>query len=125
MSKNHSLKSGNPSENSIHKTVIQFVNAHPILRKCVIHIPNEGKRTVMYGKHLKDMGMRPGVADLFIAMPRRGYNGAWIELKSKYGILSEHQANFLNDMSAQNFFTKVCSSVDSALEVIQWYCLTD
>lgn len=125
MSTTHYLKSGIISENAIQKAVMQYVNVHPILKKCVIHIPNEGKRTLTYGKHLKDMGMRRGVSDLFIAMPRHGFNGAWIELKSHTGILSKNQRDFLNDMADMNFFTNVSRSVDAALEIIQWYCIMD
>jgi hypothetical protein len=101
---------------------MQWVNLHSILKNFIIHIPNEGKRTAHYGKYLKDMGMRPGVADLFIAMPRHGCNGAWIELKSKNGILSQEQREFLQDMESQNYFTKICYSFEEAIETIEWYC---
>lgn len=116
------LKSGELSENSIQKTVMEWVRCDPVLRALVIHIPNEGKRTSRYGKSLKDLGMRPGVADLFIGMPRRGYGGAWIELKSKNGVLSDSQAEFLDDMAKQNYFTKICWSIDDAIDTINWYC---
>ena len=122
MSMTKLLKSGEISEESIQKTVMQWVALDPVLRQCVIHIPNEGKRTSRYGKSLKDMGMRPGVADLFIAMPRKGYNGAWIELKSKNGVLSDTQMEFLDDMRNQNYFTNTCHSIEEAIATISWYC---
>lgn len=116
------LKSGEPSESSIQKAVIEWVRLHSFLRDKVIHIPNEGKRTGRYGKSLKDMGMRAGVSDLFIALPRHGYGGAWIELKSKHGILSEDQKKFLNDMAIQCYFTAVCYSLDETIKIIDGYC---
>lgn len=119
------LKSGELSENAIQKTVMEWVRCDPVLRALVIHIPNEGKRTSRYGKSLKDMGMRPGVADLFIGMPRRGYGGAWLELKSKNGVLSDSQAEFLDDMAKQNYFTQVCFSIEDAIKTINWYCFND
>ena len=122
MQKTKCLKSGDPSESSIQKAVMQWVALDPVLRQCVIHIPNEGKRTSSYGKSLKDMGMRPGVSDLFIAMPRKGYSGAWIELKSKNGLLSDSQAEFLDDMRCQNYFTSACHSIDETIKIIEWYC---
>jgi hypothetical protein len=101
------------------------IRLDPLLKRFIIHIPNEGKRSLRYGKSLKDMGMRAGVFDLFIIMARHGYHGAWIELKSRKGKLSEEQLIFQNDMRQQNYFTVVCYSVDEALETIQWYCYQD
>lgn len=119
------LKSGNISEDSIHKTVIHRVKLHPLLSKVIIHIPNEGKRTGRYGNHLKALGMREGVFDLQVLMARRGYIGAWIELKSKDGRLSQAQRAFQKDMQEQNYFTAVCYSIEEAIEVIEWYCFPD
>lgn len=122
MPKTQYLKSGNISESSIQKAVMDWIRLDPVLRTFVIHIPNEGKRTSRYGKSLKDMGMRPGVADLFIAIPRHGYGGAWLELKSKDGILSEAQKEFLDDMARQRYFTKVCYSIEETINTIKRYC---
>lgn len=119
------LKSGDISESSIQKAVIEWVSHKRLLRNFVIHIPNEGKRTKSYGKSLKDMGMRPGVADLFIAMPKHGYHGAWIELKSKNGRLTVTQRNFLVDMMSKNYFATYCLSIEDAIETIEWYCFND
>lgn len=69
--------------------------------------------------------MRKGVSDLFIAMGKHGYHGAWIELKSAKGKLSKEQEYFLKDMSEQNYFTSVCYSVEEASSVIKWYCFSD
>lgn len=116
------LKSGAISEESIHKTVMEWVRSHPMIKKLVLHFPNEGHRTNRFGKLLKDMGMRAGVADLLIAMGRHGFNGAWIELKSAKGVVSDAQKEFLDDMSQQGYFTAVCWSIDEAINTIDWYC---
>jgi len=118
------LKNGEVSEESIHKSIIEWINISPPLkdfRNFIIHIPNQGKRTARFGRKLKDMGMRKGVSDLFIAAPKRGYSGAWIELKSKHGILSKDQFDFLQDMTSQNYCTNVCKSYDECIEFIHWY----
>jgi VRR-NUC domain len=119
------LKSGAISETSIQKAVMQWVRVHPTLRELILHFPNEGKRTEKYGKSLKDMGMRAGVSDLFVAMQRHGYGGAWIELKSKDGILTKQQKEFLNDMAIQGYFTMVCYSIEETLAIIDRYCFGD
>lgn len=110
------------SELEIHRAVMQWVRLHKTISPYIIHIPNEGKRTASYGMLLKELGMRAGVSDLFIAIPRHQYNGAWIELKTAKGRLSIKQLAFLNDMRAQGYHTVICRSVDDAIETIKWYC---
>ena len=100
---------------------MQFVALNPLLKNVVIHIANEGSRTSQYGRRLKQMGMMPGVADLFVALARRGYHGAWLELKSRDGIISFKQKAFLENMADQGYYTKVCFSLDEAIEVMKWY----
>jgi len=116
------LKSGNIPEATIQKTVMEWVRLRPKLRGLVMHFPNEGKRSKGYGKLLNDMGMRAGVSDLFIAMGRHGYLGAWIELKSAGGRVSDEQHRFLYDMRQQSYFTAVCWSIEEAINIISWYC---
>lgn len=115
------LKSGDLSEETIHKTVMEWVRFHPTIKKLVLHFPNEGRRTQRFGKLLKDLGMRAGVSDLLIAMRAHGFGGAWIELKSEHGIVSAAQKEFLDDMAQQNYFTAICWSIDEAINTISWY----
>lgn len=100
---------------------MQFIAQHPLLRKVTIHIPNEGARTLTYAKRLKAMGMRAGALDLFIALPRHGFHGAWMELKSENGVLSENQKQFGYDMIDQGYYAHVCRTIDDALNFIRWY----
>lgn len=116
------LKNGEISEKTIQKQVIHYCRLVPKISKIVMHFANEGKRSARYGKELKDMGMRPGVSDLFVAKMSRGYGGAWIELKSKNGRLSPFQINFLDDMKNEGYYTAVCRSFDECIDIINWYC---
>lgn len=109
------------SETQIHQSVMKYIRMHPHLEKYVIHIPNQGKRSYKTANLFKSMGMKAGIPDLFIAYPSRGYHGAWIELKSQKGKLSEHQRDFLELMKSQNYFTSVCYSFDEAIEAILTY----
>lgn len=90
-----------------------------------MHFANEGYRTDRYGRRLKEMGLRPGVADLFIAMQCHGYGGAWLELKSANGKLSSAQIEFLDDMATQGYFTNDCKplrTIEATIDTIKWYC---
>lgn len=109
------------SEESIQKAVIEWVRLDPLLRKVIFHIPNEGKRTWHFGRLLKLLGMRAGVSDLFIALSRHGFHGAWIELKSSKGVLTPAQKEFMRDMSGQGYYVTTCYSIDEAIGVIKSY----
>lgn len=122
MATNDLLKSGDISEQAMQKAILKWVRLHPKIRGLVIHFANEGKRTIYNGKLLKDMGLRPGVSDLFIAMQKKGFGGAWIEIKTKKGILSQEQKLFLEDMEAQGYFTIVCRTIEDTIKIIEWYC---
>jgi hypothetical protein len=120
------LKSGELSEESIHKLTLLHVEEHPLLsryKQLILHFPNEGKRSQRYGALMKSLGMRKGASDLFIAVPRHGFGGAWIELKSVGGILSSEQKKFLSDMKEQNYFTAVCWSIKESIDVVEWYLI--
>jgi hypothetical protein len=116
------LKNGELSEYAIHTTVVEWCHNHPKLRKCILHIPNEGKRDAKNGWHLNRMGLRKGASDLFIAWPRHQYSGAWIELKTKIGKASSEQLSFLQDMSEMGYFTAITKGLDEALITIEKYC---
>lgn len=111
-----------PSEDSIQIALMEWIALHPSISPYIIHIPNEGKRSISFGRKLKKMGMRSGVYDLFIAMPKHGYNGMWLELKSKKGKLTKNQIEFCKDMGKQNYFPYVVYSLDDAINIIKYYC---
>jgi len=118
------LKNGEISEASIQASILEWASIDPIIKKYrrfIIHFPNEGKRTRWYGAHLNRLGMRRGVSDIFIAVPRHGFGGAWIELKSKNGKLTDDQIKFIDDMKSQNYYTEVCRSFEEAQAKILAY----
>lgn len=84
-------------------------------------IGNGGKRDAVTGAIMKREGVRAGVADLFLSVPRGGKPGAYIELKKPDGELSPLQREFLKLADAQGYACRVCYSVRSAIEFIAEY----
>lgn len=116
-------KDGTIKESVIQKQVFQWVR-HTIpkpMRDCIFSIQNEGKRSLKRGAISKAMGLMSGVSDIFIMIPRQGYHGAFIELKSTNGKLSPAQSSFLERATEQGYFTQVCNSYDKAVETIMKY----
>lgn len=81
------------------KTVIDGIRIGDYL----FHIPNEGKRGPKAAKDAKRLGLRAGVPDLFLALPRGGYAGMWIEMKSPNGKLTTEQEAWLKKLIHQGF----------------------
>ena len=106
--------------------VFDWIRLHKQLRFCSFHIPNEGKRSVSMGALLKRMGMRAGVSDIFIAYPKNGKSGLFIELKAKtssgiYNKATATQLQFIDDMLAMGYDAVVCNGADCAIDKIKNY----
>ena len=74
------------------------------------------------GRRLKDMGLRPGTPDLFLAVPCNGKSGLWIELKrSKGGRVQAVQKDMLDMLRKQGFTAEVCHGFEEARRCICAY----
>jgi hypothetical protein len=107
--------------------LIEWAHLYDDIWPYLIHIRNEGKRSLAEGARAKRMGLMKGVSDLFFAYPivkdeplYRSY-GVWIELKSKKGIVSAEQEAFLNKMFYQGYATGVYYSWPAAANAILGY----
>ena len=67
------------------------------------HIPNEGIRT--NGPVLKAAGMKAGVPDLSLPVPRRGFHGLYIEMKFGKGKTTKAQEEFMALLREQGYKT--------------------
>ena len=87
----------------------------------LLHIANEGTGSVVRGRLQKRQGVRAGVADLFLSVPRGGRAGLWIEMKRKDGQVRPEQREFLNQMQELGYDCAVCRGAEAAREVITAY----
>ena len=71
--------------------------------------------------YLKAEGLRPGVSDLMLPVPRGKYHGAFFEMKTLSGSLSENQEEFIRAVEEQGYFAPVCWGADDAIDNLQWY----
>lgn len=102
-------------------TVNWFKHHYPELDEDFHHFANERRCTPYEGAILKRMGVKRGVADFFLALPKNGKAGLWIELKVGKNKPSKEQEAFLN-RKAQRGYEAVCVwGTLAAREVIQDY----
>jgi hypothetical protein len=104
--------------------VVQFRARWPIYAGRLVHVANEaGIRGAHPGYHVKRkrMGVREGVADYLLAIPRRdGSGGLWLELKAAGGRVSDEQRAFLRDM-ADDYACAVAWGWQSAAKAVGDY----
>lgn len=71
-------------------------------------IPNGGGRSKREAGRLKAEGVRPGVSDVFCALPVPGRCGLWIEMKSLTGRPSREQVDWLTEGDKLGYEGAVC-----------------
>ncbi len=85
-------------------------------------IPNGGDRHVVVGAKMKAEGVRAGVPDLMLAVPRGGYHGLFIELKrQRGGRVSNTQQTIMDGLRAHGYRCEVCKGWIAARAVIEDY----
>lgn len=116
-SSSHGQKNGlkRNVEAGIQMKLVQWMWDHGLP---VLSIPNEGDRGSIATHRLKQMGMWPGAADLFLARPRGGYAGYWIELKVPGKKPRPNQAAFLARMSLEGYKAEYFDNLADAQQSI-------
>ncbi len=114
-----------PRESVEQKTLMQWarfnLTMHPEL-KLLYHIPNEGLRSYRTGRELKAQGMKSGVPDICLPVPRGKYAALYIELKRrKGGKVSDTQQEWISDLNKAGNRAVVCKGWEEAAEEIIKY----
>ncbi len=85
-------------------------------------IPNGGYRSKAGAARLRREGVRAGVPDLFLAVPRKEKRGLFIEMKKlKGGRISARQKIMLEKLRRQGFGAVVACGWDEAAGIIRAY----
>ncbi len=92
-----------------------------IPERLLMAFPLQGARTKQNGARLKAEGMRAGTLDLLLAVPRGGYAGLWLEMKTSIGDTTDSQDEMIADLKQQKFFVAVCRSCVAASDLIVKY----
>ena len=87
----------------------------------IYHVPNGGKRSKTEAVRLKRAGVKKGVPDLCLPVPRRKYHGLYIEMKYGNGRTSKEQKDWIKKLNEQGYYAVVCNGFEEAREVIEKY----
>ncbi len=95
-------------------------NWYPEL-ELLFHIPNGGYRNIATAKRLKAEGVKSGVPDLLLPVPRGSYSGLFLEVKTKGGVVSDNQERWLKSLNEQGYLALVVYSFDETICVLKDY----
>lgn len=84
-------------------------------------VPNGGDRNTIVAAKMKAEGVRPGVPDYLMPVPRGGYIGLAIELKSLTGYASREQKAWIEALREQGWRAEVCRGWEAAWRVVNDY----
>ena len=85
-------------------------------------IPNGGKRAIKTAVALKKQGVKRGVPEMCLPVPRGGFNGLYIELKRvKGGTVSDEQREWIAALNTQGYKAIICHGAEEAIEQIRGY----
>ena len=116
--------SGVRSESSEQITVFQFVNfkANQDERyRNIFAVPNGGKRNAREAHNLKLQGVKAGVPDIAVMVPRDNYHGMFIEMKVGRNKPSQFQIDMMKNLTNQNYKCIVCYSSQEAIKELGDY----
>lgn len=92
------------------------------LNDYLIAIPNGGSRNPIEAKNLKLQGVKAGIPDLFLTLPKNSFGGLWIELKRKKGgVISELQKESIERLRKVGYCVEVAKGFDEAKIIIEKY----
>ena len=117
--------SGVPTEDEEQMVVIRWTQMSmgkwPEL-EWLYHIPNGGKRGKAEAARFKAMGVKAGVPDLHLAVPRGGFHGLYIEMKrQKGGKLSADQKKWIDGLTGNGYCVRRCDGWREAVDVLEAY----
>lgn len=112
------------SEDVIQAQVITWAKSqakvYPELTR-LFHVPNGGQCHATVAAKLQGQGVKPGVPDLCLPVPRFGCHGLWIEMKSQDGRVSAPQKDWIAFLRSAGYRVEVCRSFDEARSVLLGY----
>lgn len=92
------------------------------LPECLLFaIPNGGDRHPAVAGKLKAEGVRPGIPDLFLSVPRGTFHGLYVEMKTRVGKLTAKQEHARAALLQQGYQVVTCLSTEDALGMIREY----
>jgi hypothetical protein len=89
--------------------------------KLLYAVPNGGSRNPIEAVNLKKQGVKSGVADVILQIPKKGYAGLCMEFKTPRGRQSDEQKEYQRQVEMAGSKYVIVRSVEQAIEAVQRY----
>ena len=89
--------------------------------KLIFAVPNGGSRHIREAANLKRQGVKPGISDVIVLIPKKGFASLCIEFKTKVGKQSEEQKEFQKQAESCRNKYVVVRSASQAIEEVRKY----
>ena len=116
------------TEHTEQVAVIQWYRyQYPKYAECLWSIPNgshlagDARLRAIKMNNMKAEGLKVGVSDLFLMIPKSNWHGLFIEMKVKGGKLSDSQKEFMGAATLMGYQAVVCFGFNEAKDAITKY----
>lgn len=114
-------KIGHPEDDLQASCIEWFDLRYRPFAQLLFAIPNGGCRNVREARRLKAMGVRAGVLDLFLSVPRGGFHGMYLELKAGKNRMSPEQRKFKEAVLERDYSVHEIRTIEQFVEITNWY----
>lgn len=89
--------------------------------KLLYAVPNGGSRNTIEAANLKRQGVKSGVSDVILQIPRKGFSCLCLEFKTPKGRQSDEQKEYQRQAEQYGSRYIIVRSVSEAIEAVKWY----
>ena len=120
------IKDGKPlaSEHQLQSAFVQWARAkegkYPELR-LAFAVPNAAKRSFALAQIMRDEGLRAGVPDWWLPVPRKGFSGLVIEFKAPGKKVTDAQASYMEMLLIEGWRVYTMNDWAMAAIVVETY----
>lgn len=109
---------------------VEFFNKVPFFfpwlpDKLLFAVPNGGSRNKIEAANMKRQGVKRGIADVILQVPKKGFASLCLEFKTLTGKQSGDQREYQRQVEMAGSKYVVVRSVEQALRVMQEYLKTE
>lgn len=104
----------------------EFFNQVPLFfptlpDRLLFAVPNGGSRHKIEAANMKRQGVKRGIADVILQVPKKGYASLCLEFKTSTGRQSDEQKEYQRQVELAGSKYVVVRSVEQAIRVVQEY----
>lgn len=98
----------------------RWASFYPELRY-MYAVPNGGSRNKLEAVSLKRQGVKAGVPDICLPLPKGKYHGLYIEMKYGKNTASDMQKEYIDYLNSVGYRAVICYGFEAARRVITSY----